>query len=155
MVSATLFDKNEDLGSKAKTPKLRRAASFHFIGASLFVAQIGLDKVQQVMNEGDRKELVQMKLTDRGSVAEILDILARAPPTIVWKLLDRKRGRAIERGLLQSSRRPRLRADPGIASKSKWKTKLCQEHARQCIPQKEHGGIVPARTKHVARHIDK
>ena len=98
-VSPTWFGKDEALNSKAKTPKLRRAARSHLIAAPLFIAQVGVDKVQQIMNKGKHDELEVLKLSDKGTVAEIIDILARAPPSSVWKLLNTKTGLAIEKGL--------------------------------------------------------
>ena len=98
-VSPTWFGKDEALNSKAKTLKLRRAARSHLIAAPLFIAQVGVDKVQQIMNRGKHDELEVLKLSDKGTVAEVIDILARAPPSSVWKLLNTKTGLAIEKGL--------------------------------------------------------
>ena len=65
------------------------------MGAPLFLAQIGLDVVQQAMKEGDHRELELMNLSDVGTMAELLEALARAPPFMVLKLLNMKKGNVI------------------------------------------------------------
>ena len=82
------------------------------IGAPLFIAQIGLDRIQHTLNEGKRDKLEVIKLSDYGTVGEIVDILAEAPPSLVLKLLNKKTGSArASRG----GRRLRLCTNVGVA----------------------------------------
>ena len=65
------------------------------VGAPLFLAQIGLDVAQQVMRDGDHKELELISLSDVGTMDELLEALARAHPFMVLKLLNMKKGNVI------------------------------------------------------------
>ena len=84
-----------DVSVKAKTPMQRRLVRAHLIGAPLFVAQIGTDRIQRLLNSGDPTELELVRLSDKATVEEVLDVLARAPHLMVQELLDKKRSDAI------------------------------------------------------------
>lgn len=77
----------------------RRLVRAHLIGAPLFVAQIGTDRIQRLLNSGDPTELELVRLSDKATVEEVLDVLARAPPLMVLELLDKKRSDAIQGSL--------------------------------------------------------
>ena len=69
------------------------------MGAPLFVAQLGLDVVQQALNKGDPSELERATLSDVCSMDELLQVLARAPPYMVLQLLCKEKGNVICEGL--------------------------------------------------------
>ena len=76
----------------------RRLVRAHLIGAPLFVAQIGTDRIQRLLNSGDPTELELVRLSDKATVEEVLHVLARAP-LMVQELLDKKRSDAIQGSL--------------------------------------------------------
>ena len=80
-----------DISGKAKSPLQRRRVRSQLIGAPLFVAQVGLNNIQEALSEGDPVELETIKLADEGTMAELLQKLARAPFTSVLKLLSKMR----------------------------------------------------------------
>lgn len=69
------------------------------MGAPLFVAQLGLDVVQRALSKGDPHELERVTLSDVGSMDELLQTLARAPPYMVLQLLNKEKGNVIGEGL--------------------------------------------------------
>ena len=102
-VNPPYFEKAVDISGKAKSPVQRRRIRSQLIGAPLFVAQVGLNNIQQALSEGDPVELETIKLADEGTMAELLQKLARAPFASVLKLLSKKRSSQVLDGLHQET----------------------------------------------------
>ena len=99
----THFRKGVDLSSKAKNHRDRRRARGMFIGAPLLVAQVGAHNIRKMLNDGDRSILQNMRLDTRGTAAQFLKALAKAPLLQILERINADRYKEVREGLLQQA----------------------------------------------------
>ena len=85
------FARNQDTSRKARTSTLRRTVRSQLAAAPLIIAQVGLQRLRELLDTGDSQALARVHLGEQYTVAEILKVLSKAPPLAVLKLLDRTR----------------------------------------------------------------
>ena len=99
----THFRKGVDLSSKAKNHRDRRRARGMFIGAPLLVAQVGAHNIRKMLNDGDRSILQNMRLDTRGTAAQFLKALTKAPLLQILERTNADRYKEVREGLLQQA----------------------------------------------------
>ena len=99
----THFRKGVDLSSKAKNHRDRRRARGMFIGAPLLVAQVGAHNIRKMLNDGDRSILQKMRLDTRGTAAQFLKALTKAPLLQILERINADRYKEVREGLLQQA----------------------------------------------------
>ena len=102
MLDPAWFVKNFDLSAKAKTLSQRREARAMLIGAVLLVAQIGAHDVRSKLNTGKPGTLKNLIYdTRRGTAAQFVKMLAKAPMLEVMELISKEKKEQITEKLLQ------------------------------------------------------
>ena len=102
LLDPSWFCKGVDLSAKTKTnPKSRRLARAMFIGAVLFVSQLGFQELRRMMTEGDRTVLDNMDLTSYGTAAQFLKALNKAPLCQILEVTNQLKYKEVLEKLLQ------------------------------------------------------
>ena len=102
LLDPSWFCKGVDLSAKTKAnPKSRRLARAMFIGAVLFVSQLGFQELRRIMTEGDRTVLDNLHPTARGTSAQFLKALSKAPLLQILEVTNKSKYKEILEKLLQ------------------------------------------------------
>ena len=95
------FDKGKDLSKKTKNPRDRRIARGMLIGSALFVAQIGAHNIRKMLTDGDKSTLAEMRPDSRGTAAQFMKALAKAPVLKIIEHVNLEKYQELKEHLLQ------------------------------------------------------
>ena len=102
LLDPSWFCKGVDLSAKTKmSPKSRRLARAMFVGAVLFVQQMGFREIQRIMTHGDRTILDNMNLGSYGTAGEFMKALSKAPLLQILEVTNRLKHKEVQEKLLQ------------------------------------------------------
>ena len=97
------FRKGTDLSAKAKTARDRRRARGMFISAPLFVAQAGAHHIRRLLSDGDRSTVRDMKPDTRGTAAQFMKAMAKAPVLQILEKVNINKCNELKESLLQQA----------------------------------------------------
>ena len=97
------FRKGTDLSAKAKTTRDRRRARGMFISAPLFVAQAGAHHIRRLLSDGDRSTVRDMKPDTRGTAAQFMKAMAKAPVLHILEKVNINKYNELKESLLQQA----------------------------------------------------
>ena len=96
-----LFSRREDLGGKTPTLKNRRQARAMLAGAPLFLAQLSVREMINLVHDGDQRALSSINLDSVMSAREFFQAVGKAPLADVLSLCNQTRAETLSEGLRQ------------------------------------------------------